>query len=94
MVIKYQDGVIGAMPTAGHDIHEYQTAIENCRFDKALDEVWEQVRGLNQYIDTEKPWSIAKDGDETHLREVLAYAVSCLLEIAELNRALYASCCP
>ena len=28
--------------------------------------------------------TIAKDGDQTHLREVLAYCVSCLNEIADL----------
>jgi methionyl-tRNA synthetase len=42
------------------------------------------VRGLNQFIDQEKPWEIAKTGDEDHLREVLANQVSDLLEIAEL----------
>lgn len=84
MVSKYQDNIIGDLPTAGHDIHEYEVAIDNCRFDRALDEVWEQVRGINQYIDTEKPWLIAKEGDQAHLKEVLAYTVGCLLEIADM----------
>jgi methionyl-tRNA synthetase len=84
MIQKYQGGIIGDMPPAEHDTGEYQTALETCRFDRALDEVWEQVRGLNQYIDTEKPWAIAKEGDDDHLREVLAYQASCLLEIADL----------
>lgn len=84
MVEKYQDGIIGEIPESEHDTYQYRDAITHCRFDKALDEVWEQVRGINQYIDTEKPWVIAKEGDNEHLREVLAYAVSCLLEIAEL----------
>ena len=63
---------------------QYQASLEVCRFDRALDEVWMQVRGLNQYIDEEKPWEVAKTGDAEHLREVLAYQVSCLLEIADL----------
>ncbi len=82
MVQKYLNGIVGDIPPAKHDIAKYEQAIEDCRFDRALDEVWEQVRGLNQYIEEEKPWSIAKEGDESHLREVLAYQVSCLLEIA------------
>jgi methionyl-tRNA synthetase len=49
-----------------------------------MDQIWDQVRGLNQYIDEEKPWELAKAGDEDHLREVLAYQASCLLEIADL----------
>ncbi len=84
MVTKYQNGVIGEIPEASHDSQPIAQAIEDCRFDKALDLIWDQVRGLNQYIDEEKPWMIAKTGDEDHLREVLAYQASCLLEIAEL----------
>jgi methionyl-tRNA synthetase len=84
MLQKYQDGAIGNIPPAEHDIAQYEEALAACRFDRALDEVWEQVRGLNQYIDEEKPWVIAKDGDSEHLGEVLAYQVSSLLNIAEL----------
>jgi methionyl-tRNA synthetase len=84
MIIQYQKGIIGITPEAEHDIAQYLQALEHCRFDRALDEVWEQVRGLNQYIDEQKPWEISKTGDAEHLREVLAYQVSCLLEIAKL----------
>lgn len=84
MIEKYQKGIIGDIPPAEHDMAQYKEALAQCRFDRALDEVWEQVRGLNQYIDEEKPWTIAKEGDDDHLREVLAYQASCLLEIAEL----------
>lgn len=84
MIMKYQDGLIGDIPASEHDIAQYLTALEHCQFDRALDEVWEQVRGLNQYIDIEKPWTIAKTGDEDHLREVLAYQASSLLEIADM----------
>lgn len=84
MISQYQNGLIGAIPEAGHDVGEYKAALQLCKFDRALDEVWEQVRGLNQYIDESKPWEIRKNGDTDHLREVLAYQVSCLLEIADL----------
>lgn len=84
MIIKYQKGVIGEIPPQHHDKTSYWEALEACRFDRALDHVWEQVRGLNQYIDEQKPWAIAKEGDDEHLREVLANQVSNLLEIADL----------
>lgn len=84
MLQKYQEGEVGELPTADHDIAGYEMALSSCRFDRALDEVWEHVRGLNQYIDEEKPWEIAKAGDATHLHEVLAYQVSSLLAIAKL----------
>ena len=84
MVKQYQEGVIGDIPPAEHDIAHYQQALAECRFDRALDDVWEQVRGLNQYIEEEKPWEVAKTKDTDHLREVLAYQASALLQIAEL----------
>ncbi|HSX36925.1 MAG TPA: methionine--tRNA ligase, partial [Patescibacteria group bacterium] len=71
MITKYQKGIIGDIPPAEHDVSQYLEALAQCRFDRALDDVWEQVRGINQYIDEEKPWVIAKAGDEEHLREVL-----------------------
>ncbi|HEY5550117.1 MAG TPA: methionine--tRNA ligase [Candidatus Saccharimonadales bacterium] len=84
MIIRYQKGLIGDIPGPKHDIAKYQQAINDCRFDRALEEVWEQVRGLNQYIDETKPWEIAKTKDEVHMREVLAYIAASLLEIADL----------
>lgn len=84
MITKYQNGVIGNIPAAEHDVGPYRQALEACRFDKALDEVWEQVKGFNQYVDEQKPWQLAKLNDEGHLQEVLSYMVGALLEIAEL----------
>lgn len=84
MIQKYLNGIVGDVPKPKHDVAQYNKALEDCRFDKALDEVWDQVRGLNQYIDESKPWELAKAKDETHLREVLAYQVSCLVQIGQL----------
>jgi methionyl-tRNA synthetase len=84
MIAKYQKGIIGDIPAPEHDTGAYEQALEKCRFDRALDEIWEQVRGLNQYIEESKPWEMAKDKDEDHLREVLAYMVGNLLQIADL----------
>ncbi|HSW85532.1 MAG TPA: methionine--tRNA ligase [Candidatus Saccharimonadales bacterium] len=84
MVERYQAGKTGELPPADHDTSAYEEALASCRFDKAIEDIWEQVRGLNQYIDEEKPWAIAKEGDADHLREVLAYQCSSLINIAEL----------
>jgi methionyl-tRNA synthetase len=84
MIMRYQGGMIGDIPEAEHDTGAYDEAIAACHFDRALDHVWDQVRGLNQFIDQEKPWEIAKTKDEDHLREVLAQQVSDLLQIADL----------
>lgn len=84
MIIQYQNGLIGEIPPASHDTGQYIEALEACRFDRALEEVWEQVRGLNQYIEEQKPWELSKKGETDHLREVLGYQAGSLLEIAEL----------
>jgi len=89
MVIRYQAGVIGHIPQGEHDMGTYHEAMDNLEFDKAVDEVWLMVRSLNQYIEHIKPWEIAKqigkDQDaESHLSEVLAYAVGALLQIGDL----------
>lgn len=84
MVNRYQDGVIGAIPEAEHDTQPYHLAISELRLDRALDYVWELIRGLNQYIEEEKPWQIAREEDPEHLQEVLAYATSSLLQIADM----------
>jgi methionyl-tRNA synthetase len=84
MITNYQKGMIGDIPDPEHDVGPYHQALEDCRFDRALDEVWEQVKGLNQYIEETKPWQIAKGGDESHLREILAYLAGSLIQISQL----------
>lgn len=84
MINRYENGILGDIPETGHDASAYHRALHECRFDKALEEVWEQVRGLNQYIEEQKPWEIAKTKDKVHLRNVLAYQSACLLQIADL----------
>jgi methionyl-tRNA synthetase len=89
MLTRYQSGVIGQAPQGEHDMSAYHEAMENLEFDIALDEVWQMVRSLNQYIENVRPWEIAKkigkDAEaESHLSEVLAYSVGALLQIGDL----------
>lgn len=84
MVNRYQQGVVGEVPDSAHDTDPYHQALQNCQFDKALVWVWELVKGVNVFIETEKPWQLAKQNDDEHLREVLAASVSDMLQIAEL----------
>lgn len=84
MINRYQQGVIGEYPTAGHDVAPYHTAIENCQFDRALDWVWDMIKDLNIFIEQSKPWQVAKESDESHLREILAACTGDILQIAEL----------
>ena len=89
MINRYQDGVIGELPPANHDKQPYRDAVNDLRFDRALDLVFESVRALNVYIETVKPWEVAgkrtEDSEaESHLSEILGHAAAGLLHIAEL----------
>ncbi len=84
MINRYQQGVIGEYLAPEHDIQPYTLAIENQQFDKALEWVWGLVRGVNLFLEQEKPWQLAKEADQTHLKEVLGACVGDLLQIAEL----------
>lgn len=89
MVLNYQSGVVGDAIKAEHDQQLYHDAMEACEFNKAMDEIWQTIRTLNQYIDTVKPWEVAKrlDSDAEaapHLTEILAYCVGSLEQIADL----------
>jgi methionyl-tRNA synthetase len=89
MVMKYQAGVIGEAEQTEHDMRIYHEAMENLEFNKAIDEVWNMVRSLNQYIDNVKPWGVAKglgkDPEaEPHLAEILAHCAGALVQIGDL----------
>lgn len=89
MITRYQAGVIGASEQTEHDMTLYHNAMESLEFNKAIDEVWNMVRSLNQYIDNVKPWEIAKgigkDAEaEPHLAEVLAHCAGALVQIGDL----------
>ncbi len=89
MITRYQSGVIGDAPQAEHDMGPYRMAMEKFEFNRALDEVWNTVRSLNQYLENVKPWEIAKTREkdteaEEHLTEVLAYAASTLIQVGDL----------
>jgi methionyl-tRNA synthetase len=89
MITRYQSGVIGEAPQSEHDMQPYRIAMNELKFNEALDHVWLMVRSLNQYLESVKPWEVAKDREkdkdaEEHLTEILATAVGTLLQIADL----------
>lgn len=88
MILRYQAGVIGDKPQAEHDMGAYREYMESLQFDKALNDIWETVRSVNQYLENVKPWEIAKamaenPEEKEHLEEVLSYAAGMLLQVAD-----------
>lgn len=56
--------------------------IRDCKFDRALDEIWGKIKILNQYIEDEKPWILNKNGETDRLKEVLYSQVNQIRNIA------------
>lgn len=89
MIKSYQAGVVTDVPAGKHDMGPYRDAMEAYEFNKAMDEVWDIVRALNQYIDRVKPWEVAKRREkdveaESHLSEILSHASGTLMQVADL----------
>ncbi|HSX47928.1 MAG TPA: methionine--tRNA ligase [Candidatus Nanoarchaeia archaeon] len=83
MVTKYLGGHFENVPKHAHDTSKYSNALAEFRFDEALSEIWVTVKELNQLIDEEKPWELAKS-DQEHLKEVLGHVLADLNLVATL----------
>ncbi len=83
MIVKYLDGETGPVEAHSHDAAPVYEAIGHSQMDRALGEIWQTIRGLNQLIEEEKPWVLAKS-DPAHLKEVLLHLVADLLQVADL----------
>lgn len=84
MVTKYFGGEIGEVPPHAHDAEQFHELLGKYRFDRALGEIWNLVKGLNQFIEEEKPWTLTGEDRQEDLRRVLGHAVSDLIQIATL----------
>jgi methionyl-tRNA synthetase len=79
MIGRYRDGRVpeAQPPAALADDFEGLAGAVKARLDRAeltlaLDDIWKRVRRLNQYVEEEAPWNLAKDPDAAaRLDEVL-----------------------
>jgi methionyl-tRNA synthetase len=83
MFTQYFFGQVGQNQPHTHDVRVIDEAVKSFRFDLALKEIWTKIRGLNQLIDEEKPWVLAKT-DQVQLEKVLKHVVADLLQIADM----------
>ena len=60
----------------------FVTLFHNMRLAQALDALWELVRALNKYVDTQAPWALAKNNDTERLQTVLRVILECLRKVA------------
>jgi len=82
MIERYRDGTMpspGQLSPADESIREGAAALANqvekamdeIAFHKALSAVWDYIALINKYVDDEAPWTLAKEGKNERLNNVL-----------------------
>lgn len=52
------------------------------RFSQGLESLWELVRFLNKYVDSQAPWALAKQGETARLAAVIRLMLECMRKVA------------
>lgn len=60
----------------------YVQLFGNIRFSQGLDALWELVRALNKYVDTQAPWTLFKEGNTARLGAVIRLMLECMRKVA------------
>ncbi len=67
---------------AAESLQNYIQLFGAVRFSQGLDSLWDLVRGLNKYVDTQAPWALAKQGNMERLSSVMYTLLECLRKIS------------
>ena len=59
----------------------YKQLMNDFEFSKAFDCVWDKVQNINRRVDEEKPWSLAKNGEDEKLKKCLTDLITELLTV-------------
>ncbi len=74
------DAAIRSMGTEA--MQNFVQLFSQARFSQAIDSLWEFVRSLNKYVDTEAPWALAKQGNMERLTAVMYTLIESLHKVA------------
>jgi methionyl-tRNA synthetase len=71
---------------ASQAIDDFKKAMELCEFNKGIGAIWQFISIMNKYIDSNKPWALAKENANIPILETILYnlieglrVVSCLI---------------
>lgn len=92
MLGKYCDGKVPQKTRFGQEdvaiielgsdvLANYLRLFGDLRFQKALENLWELVRALNKYVDSQAPWTLARENPE-RLGAVFNILLGCMRKIA------------
>jgi methionyl-tRNA synthetase len=68
---KEEDSERALRSLVSHALHNYMQLFPKTHFSQALESLWELVRALNKYVDSQAPWALHKAGDHDRLGTVL-----------------------
>jgi len=99
MVDKYQKGKVELPLKTADDTYlqgiaegllgRYEEAIENYQLHQGVRVAWELIRGANLYIDSQKPWLLAKDSSKKgRLAEVLHNLIEAIRQVTILLKPI------
>ncbi|WP_457553448.1 methionine--tRNA ligase [Desulfobacula sp.] len=81
-----QEMNLSLAPDANRAIKEFKQAMALCEFHKGVGAIWQFISTMNKYIDTNKPWTLARDEANTPILGTVLYnlieglrLVSCLI---------------
>lgn len=63
-------------------LRNYKELFGNVHFAQALDALWELVRALNKYVDTQAPWTLFKEKKLDRLAQVMTLILECMHQVA------------
>lgn len=63
-------------------LRNFSDLFGNVHFARAIDALWELVRALNKYVDTQAPWALAKEGKTERLKTVLYVLLASMRKVA------------
>ena len=93
MVGRYLDGAVPAWTEqattdyarlTANVLDDYNEGMSALAFEKGLAALWRAVQAANRYVEEQKPWALAKAGDD----EALANCLSVLLQVLRLSSLL------
>ena len=83
MVARYRDGRVADVAEQTADLAgRVARRFDDVDVSGALEEIWKEVRRLNQYVQEERPWELAKAGEDERLDTVLAQLVEGLRAVS------------
>lgn len=62
--------------------YNYIQLMKNMRLSQAVEALWELIRALNKYIDTQAPWKLFKEGQTDRLKTVIRLTLECMRKVA------------